>query len=155
MFIESSISVRSSAGRRTPDGERRRPGRQPVRYARGAHSAGRWSRGGRGVAGRAGGSGGASGSGSGSGGAAAPYRNRLRRRAARLEVEGRSSGQSGAEAALAESATSAVTSRRCAAGDGASWPPSEPASAASDGARTSATCDPADSDASPGGRRTG
>lgn len=84
---------------------------------------------------------------SGSGGCVEPYRKRLRRRAADREVEGRSSGQL---AALAVSqATSAVTSRRCTAGEAASCPPSDPASPASDGARTSACCDPADSDASP------
>lgn len=87
-------------------------------------------------------------SGSG-GGTAEPYRNRLRRRAERDDVEGRSSGQEAA-LVLSDAATSAVTSRRCAAGEGASWPPSEPASAASDGARASACCEPADSDASPG-----
>lgn len=68
-------------------------------------------------------------------------------------MEGRSSGQEAAEAAEAVSAaaTSAVTSRRCAAGEGegASCPPSDPASAASEGARASACCEPADKDASP------
>lgn len=89
------------------------------------------------------------------GGCADPYRKRLLSLAADrdveavAEVEGRSSGQLAA-LAVSDAATSAVTSRRCAAGDAASCPPSEPASPASDGARTSACCDPADSDASPG-----
>lgn len=90
--------------------------------------------------------------GAGAGGSAAPYRNRLRRRAARELEAGRSSGQLPAEAAEAaetRSATSAVTSRRCAGGEGADCPPSEPASAPSDAARAGAAPDPHDSDASP------
>lgn len=86
-------------------------------------------------------------SGSG-GGTADPYRNRLRRRAERDDVDGSSSGHDAA-LVLSDAATSAVTSSRCAAGEGASCPPSDPASAASDGARTSAWCEPADRDASP------
>lgn len=88
--------------------------------------------------------GGASGSG---GGCADPYRKIFRSRE-RDDVEGTSSGQLFA-LELSEAATSAVTSSRRAAGDGASCPPREPASAAREGARISAAALPADRDASP------
>lgn len=87
------------------------------------------------------------------GGCEEPYRKMLLRRADRADVDGR--GSSGQLAALAVSevgtsvATSAVTSTRCAAGECVSWPASEPARAASEAARGSVCCEPADNDASP------